>query len=151
MNRVAQILARPIIDFADDTAGAVAQYADVATARQIAEARAHRMTVAFARVAKLLADRANVSEDGQILFPLPWGRAGAGQWNFTRDEAAVMRGYLAGGWHNKRTGRKAASPIVYDEASRRWWVLGDRGIAIEWLSARRLTSDDVIAHWPARK
>jgi hypothetical protein len=147
MNRVAELLARGV----GEPVGRAAQHAvELLTHRQIAEARAVRLTSALRRLAGVLDDGANVRGDGMVLIPLPWARAGHQQWGLSRDEAATLRAWLVGGHRNKRTGRQDAAPIVYSADSRRWFVLGDLAAAVAWLANHSVVADDVLKYWPRR-
>ena len=147
MNRVSELLARGV----GEPVGRAAQHAvELLTHRQIAEARAVRLTSALRRLAGVLDDGANVKPDGMILLALPWARAGHQQWRLSRDEAATLRAWLVSGHRNKRTGRQESAPIVYSADSRRWFVLGDLTAAVAWLANHSVTADDVLKHWPQR-
>ena len=147
MNRVSELLARGV---GEPVGRAAAQVVELLTHRQIAEARAVRLTSALRRLAGVLDDGANVKPDGMILLALPWARAGHQQWRLSRDEAATLRAWLVAGHRNKRTGRQESAPIVYSADSRRWFVLGDLTAAVAWLANHSVTADDVLKHWPQR-
>ncbi len=145
MNRVSELLARGI---GEPASRAAQQAAELLTYRQIAEARAVRLSSVLRRLAGVLDDDANVRGDGMVLLPLPWARAGHQQWGLTRDEGHTLRAWLVAGYRNKRTGKVERAPIQYLSQSRRWFVIGGLAEACEWLSLRTVTGDDVLKHWP---
>ena len=147
MNRVSELLARGV----GEPVGRAAQHAvELLTHRQIAEARAVRLTSALRRLATVLDDDANVKPDGMVLLALPWARAGHQQWGLSRDEGHTLRSWLVSGHKNRRTCRQESAPIVYSADSRRWFVLGDLASTVAWLGTHSVVADDVLKHWPQR-
>ncbi len=145
MNHLSDILSRHIAEPAARQAQAVAE---VATVRQVAEARALRMRAALARFAALLTDPAN-TRGGVILLPVPWGSGG--RWGLSRDERDTLRAWVVAGWQNRRTGKRLPSPFEFDISCRRWLVMVATDDAAGWLATHQIGADDVLKHWPHRR
>ncbi len=143
MNRVSELLARGVGEPVSRAAQAVA---DVATMRQVADARALRLNAALRKLASLLEDSANL-RGPVILVALPWGAAGHRQWGLSRPEADALRRIVVAGRISKRGGRAVASPYAFDGMSRRWVLRGTVDEAAHWL----VSGDDVLKRWPHRE
>lgn len=144
MNFVAEMLAKGVGEPASRAAQAVV---DVATMRQVAQARALRMNSTLRRFGEMLADSANIRA-GLILIPCPWGSSA--QWGLSRDERDCLRAWVTAGAFNRRIGKRQRGPITYDAMSRRWAVTGSGAAVGEWVATHPVTADDVLQFWPDR-
>lgn len=145
MNRVAELLAKGV---GEPTSRAAQHAVDVATMRQVAQARAMRMQRALKRFCEMLQDSANLRA-GLILIPVPWGASG--RWGLTRDERGCLRRIIVTGRINRASGRRITAPWSYDETSRRWVLRGTADDAANWVENWPLTANDVLAQWVQRR
>ena len=144
MNYVAGMLARGV---GEPASRAAQSLIDVATMRQVAQARALRMNATLRRFGELLTDPAN-TRAGLILIACPWGSSA--QWGLTRDERDCLRAWVTAGALNRRTGKRQRGPIAYDGMSRRWVVAGPLAAVGEWVASHPVAGDDVLQFWPDR-
>lgn len=126
-----------------------------AAAESLSRANIHRahcevLNEALARCAAMLYEQAagrwvNIDKSGQILIPLPWGRAGQRVWGLRRSEADALRALLFA-WQRRHDARKEAALFFYGE-DRRWWLnladYPDEASGLAWVRSHPVT----VAQW----
>ena len=128
------------------------QAADTLSRANIHRAHAEILSEALARCTVMLYEQdaagrwVNVDKSGQILIPLPWGRAGQREWGLRRSEANALRAILFA-WQRRHDAGREAALFVYVAEERRWWLNlvdfpAEQG-AMQWVRAHQVT----VSQW----